>query len=39
MLEQTNLTENDTIYVLGDVVDRGPQRVCLITKPTASFPL
>jgi serine/threonine protein phosphatase 1 len=27
MLEKINFSENDTLYVLGDVVDRGPQPV------------
>lgn len=32
LLEKLNLTENDTLYVLGDIIDRGPENINLVRK-------
>ena len=30
ILKQINLTKNDTLYILGDVVDRNPDSITLL---------
>ena len=37
ILKQINLTKNDTLYILGDVVDRNPDGIALL-KYTMSKP-